>query len=242
MNGGVTEQVVVDKRFLGPPGHVNGGYACGLVASRIGRSAGVNLRKPIPIEKSLVVDASNGGVRMLFEDEMIADGGPADPVSEVPDPVPFELAREAESRFAFLHDHPFPECFVCGPAREPGDGLRIFPGKIDGRDVVAGGWVPDVSVPSADGAIDDLITWAVLDCPTSFGSALGGEQGLSMIARLEARLLEPVRIGEQHVAIGWPIEREGRKWWGGSALFGPAGELCAHARGLWIELREPPPV
>ena len=32
-----------------------------------------------------------------------------------------------------LTSHPFPTCFACGTDREPGDGLRIFPGPVAGR-------------------------------------------------------------------------------------------------------------
>ena len=28
------------------------------------------------------------------------------------------------------HEHPLPTCFVCGPARAKGDGLRIFAGPL----------------------------------------------------------------------------------------------------------------
>jgi hypothetical protein len=34
------------------------------------------------------------------------------------------------------------------------------------------------------------------------------------------------------------IAQEGRKWDGGSAIFTAQGELCAFARGRWIELNE----
>ena len=109
---------------------------------------------------------------------------------------------------SFRDEHPYPECFVCGPDRDAGDGLRIFPGKVEDREVVASGWIPDESLPSRRGAIDGLITWSVLDCPTAFGAWLGGVPGLSVLAKLEGRLLDRVEIGVEHVAIGWPIVDE----------------------------------
>ena len=45
--------------------------------------------------------------------------------------------------YAGLVSHPFPTCFSCGVGRDPGDGLRIFPGRVS--DVAAG----DDGAPSA---------------------------------------------------------------------------------------------
>ena len=42
--------------------------------------------------------------------------------------------------------HPFPTCFGCGTGREPGDGLRIFPGPVRGRARCAATWTPHPSV------------------------------------------------------------------------------------------------
>jgi len=54
---------------------------------------------------------------------------------------------------------------------------------------------------------------------------------------LHVPLRAPVRAGEPHVVISWPIEIDGRKRHSGSALFTADGELLASARALWIELK-----
>jgi hypothetical protein len=41
----------------------------------------------------------------------------------------------------------------------------------------------------------------------------------------------PVAVGEEHVVIGWPLARDGRKLRAGSAVLGAGGEVLAIARG-----------
>ena len=45
-------------------------------------------------------------------------------------------------------DHPFPRCFACGPDRDEGDGLRIFPGPVGAER----GYVASLRVPQPDHA------------------------------------------------------------------------------------------
>jgi hypothetical protein len=79
--------------------------------------------------------------------------------------------------------------------------------------------------------------WAVLDCPTFFASHIDQGLGLSVLARLTARIDAPVVAGEEHVVIAWPIETEGRKRHAGSAVLSSDGEALAVARALMIEPR-----
>ena len=53
-----------------------------------------------------------------------------------------------------------------------------------------------------------------------------------MAARLEGR----IQPGERCVVIGWPISREGRKGYAGTALYSESGELLGHAKTTWIEV------
>jgi hypothetical protein len=59
----------------------------------------------------------------------------------------------------------------------------------------------------------------------------------SLLAGLTAEIVEPVPAGEQVVALGWPVEADGRKHHTASALLGADGRLLARARALWITLR-----
>jgi len=45
-----------------------------------------------------------------------------------------------------------------------------------------------------------------------------------------------VQPGDKCVAMGWPLQVEGRKRFAGSAVFSETGELIALARAVWIEV------
>ena len=60
------EQVVIARRFSGPPDSAHGGYACAMVARYIQGPAEVSLRSPPPLERALAVErAAAGEVRLL---------------------------------------------------------------------------------------------------------------------------------------------------------------------------------
>ena len=157
---------------------------------------------------------------------------------EVPEPVGVDQAEAAAARSPLLDNHPFASCFVCGTEREPGDGVRLFAGPVEGRRLFAAPWTPDVSLAGPDGAVLPEFVWSVLDCPGGNVIVLLGDVGVSVLARFAADELRPVRAGEPHVAIGWPISREGRKLETGSAILTDDGEVCAIAHATWVELTE----
>ena len=238
MNQDVAGPVVIHERFRGPDTSGNGGYSCGLIGREVEGPASVSLRVPPPLERPLELHSSGEGTLELRDGQVIvADGGPTELKLDVPEAPSVEEAEEAVERFVFWHDHPFPGCFVCGPGRAYPDGLRIFPGQVEGRAIVAAPWIPDAGLAGENGSLSPELIWAVLDCPTSFGSSLLGLTGISVLARLTAEVVGEVRPGEPHVVVGWPIGREGRKSEGGSAIFTAGGELLARAKGLWIELK-----
>jgi hypothetical protein len=45
----------IEERYRGPPDSGNGGYVCGLVAGFLGGSAEVTLRRPPPLDRTLLV-------------------------------------------------------------------------------------------------------------------------------------------------------------------------------------------
>src|SRR3954453_9835613 len=145
-------RVVIDERFRGPPASANGGYACGLVGREIAGAAWVSLRLPPPLARPMTLQERGGEELELRDgDDLVADGGAAELAQEVPEPpTPDEAARAVE-HFRWWDDHPFPDCFVCGPGRGETDGLRIFPGQVSDRRIVASPWTPDPSLPGTDG-------------------------------------------------------------------------------------------
>lgn len=236
----MAEVVRIAHRFRGPPESGNGGYTCGLVARALDSPAAeVTLRVPPPLERDLALEPADGGVELRDGDTVVAEGRPLDSLEvEPPDPVSLQEAAAAREASPLHHHHAWPMCFVCGPDRGPGDGLRVISGVVEGRDVVASPWEADGSLPAEDGALAPEMVWAVLDCPSGHAVMLAGEGPVvAALGRLSARIDAPARAGETYVAVGWPIERDGRKLHSGSALFSASGEAIACARATWIELQ-----
>lgn len=177
----------------------------------------------------------DGVMRAMHGDTLVGEAEAQSLELDVPDPVDFALARRARDGYAAKTDHIYPECFVCGISREPGDGLDIHPGPVQGTDVVASDWTPHESLPTHEGRVAPEIVWAALDCPSYFGAASFDKPVL--LGRLEGDVRGLPEPGERCVVIGWGIAREGRKIIAGSALYGAEGQLLGAARATWIELR-----
>ena len=236
--------LVIAPRFCGPPDSGNGGYACGLIADRLDGQAEITLRAPPPLATPMTVEHRAGGsARVLHGRTLVAEGTclPGGLDMEPPGPVPLSEARAAGARSRLRthpEQHPFPSCFVCGPHRQPGDGLRILPGPVTGRDLSADLWYPDTSLAGPDGYLRPEFVWAALDCPGAIG-AIGEAPGAPayLLGRFSARQTGPVKTGEPHVVAGWRLAEDGRKLLAGSALFTATGQLAALARATWIRLK-----
>lgn len=236
----MAERVTIERRFRGPEESGNGGYACGVLARFVDPlAAEVTLRLPPPLDRPLEVEAV-GDERMEMQDgdAVIAEAGSSGELDlDIPAPLGVEEAAAAREESPMRHEHPFPHCFVCGPDRGPGDGLRVTCGPTGDRQLVAAPWTVDGSLPAEDGAVVPEIVWSVLDCPGGISTMLMPDVGVSVLGRLAAHLHAPIEAGTTCVAMGWPIDRDGRKLQAGSAIFGEGGELLAEARATWIELK-----
>jgi hypothetical protein len=229
------KQVVIDRRFDGMPEIAHGGYLAGLLAGTLEEaSAEVRLRRPVPTDQRLTLARSEAeAVELLDGKVLLAEGAPAELLLDVPLPVTLAEAERASRRFAGFHGHPFPDCLVCGDARPAGDGLRIFPGPVAGRRLVAASWVPAPELAKGAGEVPSELVWAALDCPQLWSlmvHAPAASPDLVVTAELITRLGHPVLAGEPHVVVGWPIGRNRRAWLAGAAVIGPGGELCAVGR------------
>jgi hypothetical protein len=236
----VTESLTIPARFNGPPGSANGGYTCGLVAALVGSEvASVSLRVPPPLERPLDVVRDGERVELRDGDTLVAEGEPGELLLDVPDVVsPAEAAAASEAGLErWCAEHPFPTCVVCGPDRPENDGMRVFPGRLRER-LFAAHWTPGESVDDGSGLVAPELVWAALDCPTSAPVANFGEGPPMVLARLTARLGCPVRVGETHALVSWPLEVDGRKRHAACALFDSEGRLLCASRALWIELKE----
>ena len=205
----MSTEIRIDRRFCGPPDSGNGGYTCGLVAAEVPEPAVVTLRRPPPLDTPLRVEHAGDGVRVLDGDALVAEGAAAaaDLGVDVPDPVGIGEAGRAAMRSPLLEhpeDHPFPTCFVCGPQRAEGDGLRILVGPVAGREVAAAAWTPGADLAGDDGVVRPEFVSAALDCSGGVGSwvvdPLDGNP--FVLGRMAVRVPTVVRAGEPHAASG----------------------------------------
>ncbi len=232
----VRESIVIERRFCGPPDSGNGGYVCGLLAQRLDGTAEVRLLKPPPLETPLEISHDRGsGVRLVHGPTVIAEARPARLDLDVPEAPALQEARAAMKRYVSEDEHFFPTCFVCGPARRAKDGLRIFPGPVASRGMVASAWVPDETLSDAKGRVRPEFVWASLDCPGAF-AVLGADIRPIVLGSLTAEILDLPLSGENCIAAGWKISSQGRKRLAGTALFSEDGRVLARARAVWIEI------
>lgn len=230
----MSETVVIHRRFCGPPDSGNGGYSAGLLARALGGSeCEVTLLKPPPLGVELRVERDGEAARLLHGQDAVATARRAGLALDVPAPPTLAEARAAERSFTGLTDHIFPGCFVCGPERPVGDGLRIFPGAADG--VVASAWQPSRDLAGEDGAVRPEFIWAALDCPGYF--AVQAKAGMALLGRMTAVRHAPLHTDQEAVVTGWEIASEGRKHEVGTAIHDGNGRLVAAARSTWITLR-----
>lgn len=224
--------VFIDRRFNGPPHSANGGYACGVVAEGIDGVAAVRLRVPPPLDQPMTLDGDGESARLTDRETLVGEARSAELDLQRPRLPTIAQAREAVESYVGFDFHPFETCFVCGPKRGPGDGLQIFPGLVDGTDIVASPWSPDETLLDDDGAVESRHVWAALDCPSYFG--IPGTPP-AVLAQLTADIQRLPVVGEPLVVMGWHDHTEGRKHFSGSALATDEGEVVAAASALWIE-------
>ena len=253
--------LIIPSRFCGPPSSGNGGYSAGTISAYAGHecpedharpwpTVTVSLLAPPPLEVSMsLAPTDDGGVVASYDGkpilsarcthDRVTDVGPVDPGD----------ARAASASYAGLTSHPFPTCFSCGTGREPGDGLRIFPGRVsdapaeggegERRARVAATWTPDPTVAEDYHSYADerprarlAVTWAALDCVGGWAGDL--EERLMVLARMSVRLDSLPAIGEEHVLVGLGRGNDGRKTWTASTMYDADGRVVGTAEHLWI--------
>ena len=232
------ESTIVSRRHAGPPGCGNGGWVCGLLTERLDdlvpaegdlTSATVRLSATTPLERPLrwevdgsVLDPATLAVHLLDEDTLLGTARRTeDPGLAVPEAVTLEEARAAVAGFD-ASGHPFPGCFVCGPDAD--NGLRVYASPVAGRaDVLAS------PVTLEEEGLPSVL--AALDCPGAFSLGLG--EDVLLLGTLTATVHAEVPVGRELVVMGWPVGRDGRKRYSGTALL-DGDRLLASAAATWI--------
>jgi hypothetical protein len=238
--------IIINRRYCGPPNSGNGGYVCGRLASHISGGAEITLRAPPPLDKKLDVSATDEGTFELRDGATVVATGRSTSVEFARlETASFEEAGAAELATPIKpHEHPLPTCFVCGPARAAGDGLRISAGPLgrhspNGSFVFAATWIADANLAAEDGLVAPEFLWSALDCPTGYASCHDRERGgfdptPTLLGRMSARIEMRPCPGERCVITAWETGRDGRKRVAEAAAYGEAGTLLAAARATWI--------
>jgi hypothetical protein len=233
--------LTIATRFAGPPGSGNGGYTSGRLARCLssGKPVTVTLRRPPPLETEFVVsraaaEREGDEVALLTGDgSLVAVAASGGFDAAPPAAVGVEEATAAESSYAGLSGHPFPGCFVCGPDRTAGDGLRLSPGRYTAGHTACV-WTPDASLASGDDhdrAAAEFV-WAALDCPGGWASDL--ESRPLVLGRMTAAYERLPALHEPYVVVGAVRGGERRKTYTSSALYDAAGGLLGRAEHVWI--------
>ncbi len=236
----------IARRFNGPHDSGNGGYSAGLVAQLFPAASAVEvtLRAPIPLEQDLSVETTPSGVSVTSTGDAPTLIMSARAIQlETPDARSpgLEAAQVAAQTYRGPEDHVLPHCFVCGPARGVGDGLRIFPDWLKDPagvenpnlfPIVAAPWQPTPDLADASGLIAPEFMWAALDCPGAF--AIDAEPIL--LGRMSARILARPSTDAPIVVIAWRKGQDRRKHFAGSALFSEAGDMLAFSEQTWIQI------
>jgi hypothetical protein len=229
----------IAARFCGPPESGNGGYCAGSLARLFLNATGgsgaveVTLRKPPPLERDLELHLAGDQARLQDGEELIAEARSAEIEVDPPSAPSFERACQLSKHYVGHVRHHFPSCFVCGPARSEGDGLRIFPGSQHPGEPVAAPWVPAEGLAGADRQLTTELLWAALDC-TGYFAAGASDYPMALLGRMTAQIEGQIAIGEHCVVTGFALGREGRKLFAGTALYGEDGTRRALSIQTWI--------
>lgn len=243
--------LVIARRFRGPhdatSASANGGYFCGRVAAAAPGALAVEIRARagVPLDRPLAVRARDGAIEVYDGAVLIARTSVERRPVTVPAPPSLAVALEVSRRFeaalvAGAVPHTFPECFVCGHRRAPGDGMRLFAGPLPGDGSEGGrtrvaGWRPDPALLDADGRLRPELVWSALDCPGGWALPGPGNTGT-----LQVEIGEPIDGRQPLIVTGWseraPADgRPGsRRRYAGTAMFDARGRLLAVGAAIWV--------
>jgi len=228
----------IERRFCGPPDSGNGGYVCGRLARYAAGSSIVRLEVPPPLDAEMLVRESGSSFELVQGATVVAQARPAVMSLDIPAAPTFAEAEAAARSYRGFRAHPFPTCFVCGPERAAGDGLRIFAGPLRSG-VVASPWVPDASLGDGKGRVRTEFVWSALDCPGAFSFEFPEKKPV-LLGEMAASVRGAVSVGERYIIVGWELARDGRRHYTGTALFSESGECRACARATWFEMPASP--
>lgn len=199
------------------------------------------------MERELDLTDDQGFLELRDGETLVLEARPAPFDLEIPSPPDLRQAEAAGEHL--IHDegtHLYPSCLTCGPDRAEGDGLRLFMGRVPGRDrILASAWNPHPGLAGEGEVLPDELLWAALDCPTIWAAwsterpASFPTDSFTVLARQRLEPLAPVPVGETAIVSAWPIERDGRKHRSGAAIRDVRGNLLGRCESLLVEVPRP---
>lgn len=233
--------LIIKRRFRGPPHSANGGYVAGRLAAYVGPSAEVTLQSPPPLDTALSVRETAESVDLLHGEIVVAAARAATANFMSEPPPDFAAAVAAAARTFPPEAHQVPGCFVCGPARQTGDGLRLQVGPLDAGDsawqgTLAAPWEPPADLADANGTVRAEFVWAALDCPSAYACSSGGGMPPILLGRQTVTIERLPQVNERCIIVAQRQHREGRKYFSNAALIGAKGRYIAHCNAIWIEV------
>ncbi|MGD9753810.1 MAG: hypothetical protein AB7W59_22665 [Acidimicrobiia bacterium] len=224
----------------GRPGLGQGGYSAARFAQAVGEPVAIDLRAPIPLERTLEVATVDGGWELRDGATVIMQAQPR-AAGGLPrtDPVAVPDAAEAMSRFPGRDgEHEAVACFSCGLRERT---MGVWPGPLaDGSGRVAARWTPPPWVGDEHGVLDDAVAWTAMDCAQGFFVGYAPERRRALTVRYLAEVYEPIRVGDSYTIVGFDGEGlgwQGRKRAAAANVFAADGRLVAAAASLWVEPR-----
>ena len=155
--------MTIDRRYRGPRTSANGGYAAGLLGSRLGVAAQVTLRLPPPLERALTV--RRDGERLLLEDGdvLVAEATPGDPDVTPPTPPAAAVAQAACGRRRRVGAAGLRRVLRVRRARRRERPRHPSPARSRvGDGLVATTWLAHDVTPE--------VVWAAIDCPGAYAA------------------------------------------------------------------------
>ncbi len=227
--------LTIEPRFCGPINSGNGGYVCGKLANYVDYIAEVTLCQPPPLSTEMEILVDEEFLQLMHSNEVIATVKPGTIDFEAPKAPSFNMSVEASKNYVGFNTHPYPNCFVCGPNRESPDALCIFPGETPDEKMIAAPWKPNELLSDGKGNVKNEFVWSALDCPS--GLVVLEESKMILLGRMTAQIKHKISIDEKCVVIGWLKEKEGQKFFSGTAIYSESTGLYAVANATWIDTK-----
>ncbi|HBS16122.1 MAG TPA: hypothetical protein DD977_14470, partial [Alcanivorax sp.] len=106
---------------------------------------------------------------------------------------------------------------------------------LDDRRAVACPWTPAASHGDDRGRVTLPQVYAALDCPGSFTLEKDPDTWV-VLGSFTVQVDALPNVGETYVVSGWPLGRDGRKHFAGTAVHDAAGRCLARAHAVWVQI------